>query len=105
MTTLELLECGPEALDEPEPRHLVRFVPKARQKLGQPRGVVPQMQQSDQRHPVGVRPLEHVEQFAGSAGPRTETTRWPMSSFTCKELGGIVSASTTMFESVLLSQD
>jgi hypothetical protein len=86
----------PEALDEPEPRHLAPFVPKARQKLGQPRGVVPQMQPSDQRRPVGIRPLEHVEQLAGSAGPRAETTRWPMSSFTLQRVGGIVSASTTM---------
>jgi hypothetical protein len=69
VTTLELLECGPEALDEPEPRHLARFAPKVRQKLGQPYGVVPQMQLSDQHRPVGIRPLEHVEELTGSRRP------------------------------------
>lgn len=64
LLTLQLLECGPEAIDEPKPRHLANVVLKNGQ-LSQPRGAVPGVKATDQRCPLGVRSLEHLEELAG----------------------------------------
>ena len=52
-----------ERVSQPKPGDLPHLVLAAHQQLGEPHGVVPDVQPPDQRHPVGVRPLEHLEQL------------------------------------------
>jgi hypothetical protein len=55
-----------ELIDEPEPRDLAHVVLEVHQELGEPRGVVPNVQPPDQRRPVCIRPLEDPKQLPRS---------------------------------------
>jgi hypothetical protein len=50
---------------EPQPCDLTHVVLDVDQELGEPPRIVPGVQPTDQRCPVGGRPLEHVEELAG----------------------------------------
>jgi hypothetical protein len=56
----------PEVFHEPKPGYLPNIVPEVHEELGQPCGIVPYVQPTDQRGAVGVGPLERIEQLAGA---------------------------------------
>jgi hypothetical protein len=50
-----LANLAPEGVDQPELRDFAHVVLEVHEQLGEPRGIVPDVQPTDQRGPVGIR--------------------------------------------------
>lgn len=52
-----------QVIHEPKSDDLTHLVLEVPQQVGQPRGVVMEAQAADQRRPIGIRPLEDLEEL------------------------------------------
>jgi hypothetical protein len=65
-TYLPLTQESAEAPNQPQPCDLAHVVLQVHQEIGEPSGVVPSVEPTDQRGAVDVGPLEDPEQLAGA---------------------------------------
>jgi hypothetical protein len=56
----------PQPVNEPQPSNLPHIVLEVHQEVGEPRGIVPGVQPTDQRGAVSVGALKDAEQLAGA---------------------------------------